>query len=114
MLAFEDTYAIDDALASAGVTSIKEFKQQWRSDDAVRIIAEFAPDVLLLDHYMPPHTGLEVLKMLNDAVREGTCARPKHVIAMSSETRCNREMVREGADAGVVKFDLAQWSGWRT
>ena len=113
VLAFEDSYAIDEMLTNGGVNSVGEFKQQWRSDDAVRIIAEFAPDVLLLDYFMPPYTGLQVLKMLNVAVREGTCVRPKYVIGMSSEHRCNVQMLEQGADAGLIKFDLCEWSGWR-
>ena len=113
VLAFEDSYAIDEMLTNGGVNTVGEFKQQWRSDDAVRIIAEFAPDVLLLDYFMPPYTGLQVLKMLNVAVREGTCVRPKYVIGMSSEHRCNVQMLEQGADAGLIKFDLCEWSGWR-
>lgn len=32
----------------------------WERSNALEEILEFAPEVLLLDFYIPPYTGLEV------------------------------------------------------
>jgi response regulator of citrate/malate metabolism len=34
-------------------------------------------DVLLLDFYLPPITGLKVLQQVNEAVKEGRVQRPR-------------------------------------
>lgn len=80
--------------------------------DAVAVIKEYAPDVLLLDHYIPPKTGLAVLEALNAAVADGSVARPRYIIAMSSVQRCNSAMMAAGADAGFIKWDVPLWAGW--
>ena len=69
-------------------------------------------DVLMLDFYLPPVTGLEVLRQVNDAARAGRIERPKHILGMSSVMSCNARLVAEGADAGFVKWDVGTWSGW--
>ena len=76
------------------------------------VIKDFAPDVLLLDHYIPPKTGLAVLEALNEAVAAGTLPRPTHVIGMSSVRRCNEAMLAAGADAAFIKWDVPTWPGW--
>jgi len=63
---------------------------------------------LLLDHYMPPKTGLQVLESLLSS----DVNRPKTIIAMSSETGRNKDMVLLGADVAVVKFQLADLDVW--
>jgi len=75
----------------------------------VERIRAFAPDVLLLDHYMPPMNGYQVL----EALLRSDVQRPSTVIAMSSASAKNDAMVRLGADQGVVKFDLATLDVWR-
>ena len=65
VLAFEDSVDIEALLISGGVDiSLIQFKQYWDSVNHLQRISEFAPDVLLLDHYMPPTKGLDVLKNL--------------------------------------------------
>ena len=55
VLAFEDHYDIQAMLAAGGVnTDALVIEQRWNSTDALDHIHRFAPDVLLLDHYMPP------------------------------------------------------------
>ena len=76
------------------------------------VIRDFAPDVLLLDHYIPPKTGLAVLEALNTAVAAGSVQRPRYVIGMSSVRRCNEAMLAAGADAAFIKWDVPTWSGW--
>ena len=61
---------------------------------------------------MPPHTGLEVLLMLNRAVREAALVRPDLVIGISSENEANAMMLHEGADQAIVKFELHTLSIW--
>jgi response regulator of citrate/malate metabolism len=111
VLAFEDTYAMVRILGDAGV-AYAELEQKWTTKDAVAVIKEFAPDVLLLDHYIPPKTGLVVLEALNAAVADGSVARPRYIIAMSSVQRCNSAMMAAGADAGFIKWDVPLWAGW--
>ncbi len=109
VLAFEDGYDIEALLTAGGVdTATLTLEQRWNSLDALAHIEVFAPDVLLLDHFMPPRTGRAVL----EALLTSDVQRPATVIAMSSEASMNDAMVRAGADRGVVKFDLAALTVW--
>ena len=109
VLAFEDHYDIESILTDGGVkVSELVIKQYWNSNEALNHIQEFTPDVLLLDHYMPPETGLQVLKSLLSA----DVNRPQTIVAMSSEMGRNKDMVLLGADLGVVKFLLADLEIW--
>jgi response regulator of citrate/malate metabolism len=64
ILAFEDSYDIRDMLRDGDVEveGTTVFSQRWTSENCLEVIKEFDPDVLLLDYYMPPFTGLAVLK----------------------------------------------------
>jgi CheY-like chemotaxis protein len=68
--------------------------------------------VLLLDHYIPPLNGLQVLQAVLAAVKARTLKRPRYIIAMSSQASKNARMVEAGADAGFVKWDVPQWTMW--
>jgi len=116
VLAFEDGYDIKSILSSGlGETYERiQLEQEWTSEDFLEKIERFKPDVLLLDFYMPPHTGLVVLKKLNEAVQEGRIERPKFVLGMSSEALCNNQLTSEGADAAFEKWKIGSWEGWRT
>ena len=60
VLAFEDSVDIEALLISGGIDlSGFEFKQYWDSQNYLGRIAELSPDILMLDHYMPPTRGLE-------------------------------------------------------
>lgn len=114
VLVFEDGYDIKALLVSGSVNMGKvEFVQHWTSANFLQIIRQFSPDVLLLDHFMPPTRGYDVLVALNDAVKRGEIKRPNKVIAMSSEHRANLKMISIGADEGIIKFDLATLSIWK-
>ena len=54
-------------------------------------IREFAPDVLCLDFYMPPHNGLAVLRQVNEAVQKGE---PAHRPALALCPRRGRQHAR--------------------
>ena len=109
VLAFDDHYDIEAILTAGGVnTDNLIFEQRWNSMDALEHIRDFAPEVLLLDHYMPPLNGFQVLEMLLSS----DIKRPLTVIAMSSAANKNDDMVGLGADRGVVKFDLAELDVW--
>ena len=109
VLAFEDHYDIEAMLTAGGVNTIgMVIAQRWNSEEALKHIQDFAPDVLLLDHFMPPKSGHEVLEaLLNSEV-----PRPTTIVAMSSAPSKNEAMMISGADAGVVKFDLATLKLW--
>ena len=65
VLAFEDHYDIEALLLAGGVDVDQlVLEQRWNSSDALDHVRRFAPDVLLLDHYMPPISGHEVLRTL--------------------------------------------------
>ena len=114
VLAFEDGYDIKSLLISSSVDMAKfEFVQHWTSANFLQIIRQFSPDVLLLDHFMPPTQGFDVLVALNDAVKRGEIKRPNKVIAMSSDQRANNKMLSIGADEGIIKFDLATLPIWK-
>lgn len=110
VLAFEDNYDIEALLVAGGVNlAAMTFQQRWNSTDALGHIEVFKPDILLLDHFMPPMKGLEVLKRLLASSTE----RPRTIIAMSSEPSMNEAMLHAGADYGVIKFDIATLSVWK-
>jgi CheY-like chemotaxis protein len=114
VLVFEDSYDVEAMLQSAGVNlSNTVLLQRWSSEDAIQHIEAFQPQVVMLDFFMPPHTGLEVLSMLNRAVREGLVVRPDLVIGISSENEANAMMLHEGADRVIIKFDLHTLSIWK-
>ena len=109
VLAFEDHYDIEALLTAGGVdTDAFVIEQRWNSTDALNRIRRFQPNVLLLDHYMPPQNGHHVLSDLLSS----DVPRPTIVVAMSSDPAKNDAMVRLGADIGVVKFDLAGLALW--
>jgi CheY-like chemotaxis protein len=84
----------------------------WLRSDAVANVSAFKPDVLLLDHFIPPLNGLQVLAAVNEAVAAQRLQRPLFIIAMSSQSSKNAAMVAAGADAGFVKWDVPDWPGW--
>ena len=111
VLAFEDSVDIEALLISGGIDLSRfEFKQYWDSQNYLGRIAELSPDILMLDHYMPPTRGLEVLKgLLASEVQ-----RPETIVAMSSASMANNAMLKVGADIGVVKFELPTLTIWKT
>ncbi|MDP6869599.1 MAG: response regulator [Candidatus Poseidoniaceae archaeon] len=109
ILIFEDSVDIEALLINGGVdVSQMEIKQYWESTDHLNIIDNFKPDVLLLDHYMPPTKGLQVLVNLN----KSKVTRPTTIIAISSASMANNSMLHNGADIGINKFDLPQLEMW--
>ena len=108
-LAFEDSVDIEALLISGGIElSNFEFKQYWDSQNHLERISEFAPDILMLDHYMPPTRGLDVLKgLLASDVK-----RPRTIVAMSSASMANNAMLNAGADYGIVKFEISKLEIW--
>lgn len=110
ILAFEDSVDIEALLISGEVDlSRHEFKQYWDSQNYLDRISEFAPDILMLDHYMPPTRGLDVLKgLLASDVK-----RPETIVAMSSASMANTAMLNAGADVGTVKFDISKLNIWK-
>ena len=109
VLAFEDTVDIEALLISGGVdTSQIEIKQFWDSNNFLNRISEFNPDVLMLDHFMPPTKGLEVLRTL----LKSEIVRPKVIVAMSSASMANKAMLKEGANYGIVKFKISELEIW--
>ncbi|HJL64682.1 MAG TPA: hypothetical protein QGF70_03755 [Candidatus Thalassarchaeaceae archaeon] len=114
VLAFEDSYDIEMLLREAGVNfSDIEFHQHWNTKDCYERIQEFEPDVLLLDHYIPPIKGLDVLKGLLDLVASGQLTRPENIIGISSSESANQDMMYAGADEVVVKFRLPDLEVWK-
>ena len=113
VLAFEDGYEIEALLVSGSVDMTKiDFLQHWNSNNFLDAIKQFSPEVLLLDHFMPPTKGYDMLVALNDAVKRKEIRRPNKIIAMSSEQQANNEMLSIGADDGIIKFDLASLEFW--
>ena len=109
VLAFEDSVDIQALLVSGGVDFSKvEFKQYWDSIDHLERIISFEPDILMLDHYMPPTKGLSVLRnLLFSEIK-----RPQTIIAMSSSSKANDAMVKLGADIGIIKFEVSNLDLW--
>lgn len=113
VLAFEDGADISLLLAEGGVELHgMELLQHWDTVDHLQRIEDFAPSILLLDHYIPPTKGLDVLRSLIAAVNTGRIERPEIIIAMSSLASANENMLEEGADQGIVKPALATLEIW--
>ena len=113
VLAFEDGYDIEALLVSGSVDMAKiDFLQHWNSNDFLNVIKQFSPEILLLDHFMPPTKGYDLLVALNDAVKRKEIQRPSKIIAMSSDRQANNKMLSIGADEGIIKFDLASLGLW--
>ena len=109
VLAFEDSVDIEALLISGGINLEKiEFKQYWDSQNYLERISEFSPDILMLDHYMPPIRGLDVLKGL----LASEIQRPRTIVAMSSASMANNAMLNVGADIGIVKFNVPELEIW--
>ena len=113
VLAFEDTYDLEAMLTSAKI-NLDEivFLQRWNSSKPLEAVMQFKPDVLLLDFFMPPFNGAQVLAKVIKAAEQGSLSRPKHIIGISSEAKANALLEREGADRSVIKFDLHTLSIW--
>lgn len=109
VLAFEDSVDIEALLISGGVDlGNVDFKQYWDSQNYLERISEYSPDILMLDHYMPPTRGLDVLKgLLVSGVQ-----RPRTIVAMSSASMANNAMLIAGADIGIVKFSIPELEIW--
>ena len=109
VLAFEDSVDIEALLISGGIDlSTIEFKQFWDSQNYLERISKFSPDILMLDHYMPPTRGLDLLKSLLSS----DVSRPPTIIAMSSASMANNAMLNAGADIGIVKFSVPELDVW--
>ena len=90
VLAFEDSYDLEAMLSSAEI-NLDEivFLQRWNSSKPIEAILEFKPDVLLLDFFMPPFNGAQVLAKVIQATEQGSLSRPKQIIGISSEAQAN-------------------------
>ena len=84
----------------------------WADANQKRAIAVFKPDVLLLDFFMPPFNGAQVLAKVIQATEQGSISRPKQIIGISSEAQANALLEQGGADNSVIKFDLHTLSIW--
>ena len=114
ILAFEDSYDIEKILIEGGVDlSDWELLQYWNTMDCFERIENFQPDLLLLDHYIPPVKGLEVLRGLLELVSSKKIQRPKLILGISSSSAANEAMESAGADGSIGKFQLANHEVWR-
>ena len=114
VLAFEDSYDIEKLLLEGGVDlSNWEIMQYWNTMDCFDRVEEFKPDLLLLDHYIPPKKGLEVLRGLLELVAAEQIQRPKLILGISSSSAANEAMESAGADGSIGKFQLANHEVWR-
>ena len=114
MLAFEDSYDIEKILIEGGVDlSDWELLQYWNTMDCFDRVEEFKPDLLLLDHYIPPIKGLEVLRGLLELVAADQIQRPRMILGISSSSAANEAMEYAGADGSIGKFQLANHEVWK-
>ena len=113
VLAFEDSFDVQSLLISGGVDLAQiEFKQLWNTEDWLNDIKDFKPDILLLDHFIPPTKGLEVLQLLNVEVANNDFQRPTTIIGMSSSSMANQRMLQFGAEHGILKMKLSELDIW--
>ena len=114
ILVFEDTYDILEMLSNFEINCDSfEIKQYWDTKNSTNRIKEFNPDVLLLDYYIEPFTGLQVLQELNLAVENNQLKRPIKIIGISSSYTANSRFLQFGADNSIIKFELEKLDIWR-
>ena len=114
VLAFEDSYDIEKILVEGGVDlSDWELLQYWNTMDYFERIENFQPELLLLDHYIPPVKGLEVLRCLLELVAADQIQRPRMILGISSSSAANQAMEYAGADGSIGKFQLANHEVWK-
>tara|TARA_Y100000588_G_scaffold350656_1_gene401925 strand:- start:805 stop:1167 length:363 start_codon:yes stop_codon:yes gene_type:complete len=113
ILVFEDTYDIFEMISNFQINLEHiEFKQYWDTKEAIERISEFNPDILLLDYYISPKTGLQVLQDLNIDISHKIIERPKKIIGISSSSTANFKFLQFGADESVIKFELEKLGIW--
>ena len=113
VMAFEDGYDIEAILLSGGIELTEvEFIQHWDTSKALEQIHDFQPNILLLDFYIPPRNGLEVLLETTKLSRSGEITRPDVIVGMSSAMSKNEAMLSNGADYGILKWDIAKLPIW--
>ena len=114
VLVFEDSYDIEKILVEGGIDlGDWEFLQYWNTMDCFDRVVKFKPDLLLLDHYIPPIKGLEVLRGLLELVAAGQIQRPRMILGISSSSAANEAMEYAGADGSIGKFQLANHEVWK-
>ena len=114
ILVFEDTYDILEMLSNFEIKFENfEIKQYWDTKNSIHRIKEFNPDVLLLDYYIEPSTGLQVLQELNLAVENNQLKRPIKIIGISSSSTANSRFLQFGADYSIIKFELEKLDFWK-
>jgi DNA-binding NarL/FixJ family response regulator len=98
--------ADDHAVVRQGIRSVLEeggglqvVAEAADGGEALALVEEHSPDVVLLDVSMPGKTGLEVAKELREAGREIGIL----VLSMHDEPEYVLEAVRAGADGYVLK-----------
>ena len=115
ILVFEDTYDILEMLSNFKIDLEGiEIKQYWDTKNHIIRIKEYNPDVLLLDYYINPITGLQVLQELNLAVSKNQIERPLKVIGISSSSTANSKFLQFGADDSIFKFELNKLEIWNS
>jgi len=114
VLVFEDSYDIEKILVEGGIDlGDWEFLQYWNTMDCFDRVVKFKPDLLLLDHYIPPIKGLEVLRGLLELVTAGQIQRPRMILGISSSSAANEAMEYAGADGSIDKFQLPNHEVWK-
>lgn len=113
ILVFEDTYDIHEMIKNFEIDMVGfELKQYWDTTDSTKRINEFKPDVLFLDYYISPKTGLQVLQDLNVEISEKKVQRPDKIIGISSSRTANSKFLQFGADDSIIKFELNKLNIW--
>lgn len=113
ILVFEDTYDILEMVTNFDINLDNfEIKQYWDTNNSTTRIKEYSPDVLLLDYYINPINGLQVLQELNLAVSKNQIERPSKVIGISSSSTANSRFLQFGTDNSIIKFELDKLDIW--
>ena len=113
ILVFEDTYDILEMVTNFDINFDNfEIKQYWDTNNSTTRIKEYSPDVLLLDYYINPINGLQVLQELNLAVSKNQIERPSKVIGISSSSTANSRFLQFGTDNSIIKFELDKLDIW--
>jgi CheY-like chemotaxis protein len=80
-----------------------ELKFFEHADEAVRVVADEQPDVVLMDYAMEEHrTGEEAIAELRQLWPRGRL----HIVGISADVLSNERLVAAGADDAVPKSHL--------
>ena len=104
ILLVEDDKVLSEMYSARLESEGYDFKHAINGKEAIRVIHEWKPDLILLDIMMPEMNGLEVLHYLKSEPK--TEEIPVFILTALSQSKDREAGLAAGADDYIVKSDL--------